>query len=236
VPLGAPANDPFVITVGALDQHSTYAAGDDTAPSWTAYGHTLDGFEKPELAAPGRYLIGPVPVGSKLFATFPDRVVDPTGGFMWMSGTSFAAPIVTGAAAWAAFRHPDWTPGQIKGALMLTARALPTVGLAAGVGEVDATAAATLAAAPNADENLDAFVVTDPATGQRVFDIANWVATVSSKANWTTANWSGANWSGANWNTANWTTANWSSAGWATANWTTANWAAANWVESGAPD
>ena len=41
-----------------------------------------------------------------------------------MSGTSFAAPVVAGAAAQLLARHPNWTPDQVKGALMLTARPL----------------------------------------------------------------------------------------------------------------
>src|ERR671935_1757161 len=50
----APANDPFVITVGALDQHQTSDPLDDSAPYWSAYGYTMDGFSKPDLAAPRR--------------------------------------------------------------------------------------------------------------------------------------------------------------------------------------
>ena len=41
---------------------------------------------------------------------------------MWMSGTSFSAPIVSGAAALILAKNPNWTPDKVKGALMLTAR------------------------------------------------------------------------------------------------------------------
>src|SRR5713226_6356437 len=85
----APGNDPFVITVGALDQGLTADPLNDTVPWWSAYGHTMDGFAKPDLSAPGRYIIGPVPMGSTLPTTAPTRVVAP--GYMWMSGTSFSA-------------------------------------------------------------------------------------------------------------------------------------------------
>ncbi len=51
----APGNDPFVITVGAVDQHQTGDPSDDTIPSWSAYGYSADGFSKPDLVAPGRY-------------------------------------------------------------------------------------------------------------------------------------------------------------------------------------
>ena len=54
-------NDPFVITVGAQDVNDTLDAGDDFVAPWSAYGSTLDGFPKPELSAPGRYIVGAVP-------------------------------------------------------------------------------------------------------------------------------------------------------------------------------
>ena len=54
----APGNDPFVITVGAIDQAQTSATRSTTSsPPWSAYGHTMDGFAKPEISAPGRYLV-----------------------------------------------------------------------------------------------------------------------------------------------------------------------------------
>jgi serine protease AprX len=223
----APGNDPFVISVGATDQLQTADSADDTIAPWSAYGHSLDGFAKPDLSAPGRYMIAPVPTTALFSSLLPDRVVAP--GYMWMSGTSFAAPVVAGAAAQILARHPGWTPDQVKGSLMLTARYLPDAGWAAGVGEVDAAAASAVTAPPNPNENLNAFVVTDPATGASSFDDTTWAATVSSNANWSSANWSSANWSSANWSSANWSSANWGSANWGSANWSSANWSSANW-------
>jgi serine protease AprX len=231
----APGNDPFVITVGAADQSSTAATGDDTVAPWSAYGHTADGFAKPELSAPGRYLVGAVNTASSLPNVVPTRIMSQNGvyrihSYMWMSGTSFAAPIVAGAAAQLLARHPGWTPDQVKGALMLSARYLPLAGFAAGVGEIDAAAAANASNPPNPNENLDAFVGADPTTGELTFDQANWTSTVSTSANWTSANWTSANWTSANWTSANWTSANWTGANWTSANWTSANWTSANWT------
>jgi serine protease AprX len=223
----APGNDPFVISVGATDQHQTADSADDTIAPWSAYGHSLDGFAKPDLSAPGRYMVAPVPTTALFSALLPDRVVAP--GYMWMSGTSFAAPVVAGAAAQILARHPGWTPDQVKGALMLTARYLARAGWAAGVGEVDAASASSVVAPPNPNENLNAFVVTDPTTRAVSFDDTTWAATVSSNANWSSANWSSANWSSANWSSANWSSANWGSANWGSANWSSANWSSANW-------
>src|ERR1051325_3565353 len=92
--LYAPANDPFVLTVGATDVASSGATGDDFAAPWSAWGPTNDGFMKPEISAPGRYMNGAVPTaGSPMLSAHPERQVAP--GYMWMSGTSFAAPVVS---------------------------------------------------------------------------------------------------------------------------------------------
>jgi serine protease AprX len=208
----APGNDPFVITVGATDQMQTSDPSDDTVPSWSAYGHTSDGFAKPDVSAPGRYMIMPVPDGSTILNTVPDRLVAP--GYMWMSGTSFAAPVVAGAAAQILARHPDWTPDEVKGALMLTANYLPNaVDVSAGVGEVDGFAAAygIDGTPPNPNENLDTFVTADPTTGQPVFDQAAWSSAVATDAAWSSAAWSSAAWSSAAWSSAAWSSAAWSS-------------------------
>ncbi len=207
----APGNDPFVITVGALDENNTADPSDDFVAPWSAYGYTADGFSKPDIAAPGRYLVMPTPMNGTIAQTVPDRIVEP--GYMWMSGTSFSAPIVAGAAAQILAIHPDWTPDEVKGALMLTAAYLPNADWqAAGVGEVDAGAAATLPFdPPNPNENLEAFVGTDPSTGAPAFDAAAWASAVSTDAAWSSAAWSSAAWSSAAWASAAWASAAWSS-------------------------
>jgi serine protease AprX len=62
----APGNDPFVITVGAADMNGDPFPSNDTAAPFSAWGHTLDGFEKPEISTQGRYIVGPVPMTSTL--------------------------------------------------------------------------------------------------------------------------------------------------------------------------
>jgi serine protease AprX len=209
----APGNDPFIITVGATDQHLTADPLDDTVAPWSAYGTTVDGFHKPDVSAPGRYMVAAAPMGGTIAKSVPDRIVAP--GYMWMSGTSFSTPVVSAAVAQLIARHPTWTPGQIKGALMVTANYLPLVnGPQGGVGEIDATVAASLVDPPNANENLDAFVKADAATGAPAFDQASWASVVASTANWSSANWASASWASASWASASWASANWSSANW----------------------
>jgi serine protease AprX len=222
----APANDPFVITVGASDIKETVAPEDDVAAPWSAYGPTLDGFAKPELGAPGRYMIGPVPTTATMPIEHPERVVE--SGYMWMSGTSFSAPVVSGIAALLLARHPDWGPDQVKGALMLTARATSTGGYSLGVGEVDAASADLVSSPPNPNLALNQFIVAD-AKGRKSFDAASWAATAQDDASWAAASWGAASWSAASWSTASWSTASWAAASWSTASWAAASWGAASW-------
>jgi serine protease AprX len=232
-----PGNDPFVITVGAADLKGTLSAADDLNAPWSAYGYTADGFSKPELGAAGRYLNGAVPTGSAMYGQHSERVVAP--GYMWMSGTSFAAPLVAGAAAQLLALHPSWTPDQVKGALMLTALPTAAPGRSLGVGELRAYEASQVSSPPNPNAGLNQYVVSD-GSGNRVFDAASWSSAAQANASWNSASWSSASWSSASWSSASWSSASWSSASWASASWASgqttdtsipsASWASLTWV------
>ena len=225
----APGNDPFVITVGASDTGRSVSTNDDVAAPWSAYGYTLDGFAKPDIAAPGRYMVGPVPTTSTLYTERADHIVAP--GYIELSGTSFAAPIVSGVAALILARHPEFTPDQVKGALMVGAKPMPTAtDLSEGVGEVNAARSIDTITPPSANAALNAFITTDPSTGARVFDAASWAAKARSDASWAAASWNAASWAAASWSTASWATASWNAASWASASWSTDAQAAASWA------
>src|SRR6266508_1287177 len=233
--LYAPGNDPFVMTVGAVDLGTSIFRSDDTAAPWSAWGYTEDGFSKPEIGAAGRYMVGPVPTGSTLVAQRPDHVVAP--GYMELSGTSFAAPVIAGTAAQILARHPGWTPDQVKGALMLTAKTLPSaVRGSLGVGGVDAYAAAMLGYAPNPNLALRKYVNSSGPGGDLSFDAASWASVVQGSASWATASWADASWATASWSTASWADASWAEPSWADASWADASWAAASWADSAQED
>jgi serine protease AprX len=224
----APGNDPFIITVGAADSNGTaWTATDDFAAPWSAYGYTLDGFAKPDIGAPGRVLVGPVPSLSSMAREHPERMTAP--GYMWMSGTSFAAPVVSGAAALVLASHPGWTPDQVKGALMLSAKPTSAAGNALGVGEVNAKAASQVGSPPNPNLALNQFVGAD-VSGGYAFDAASWANTAQADASWNSASWNSASWANASWNSASWANASWAAASWAAASWNSASWAAASWA------
>jgi serine protease AprX len=142
----APANDPWVITVGASDTHDTLDTSDDTLADFSSYGLTLDGFSKPEIVAPGRHIVGPIPGSSTIAQSAPPDHLVGSGqdNYVKISGTSFSAPQVAGAAALLLQLKKNLSPDQVKWVLTQSERALP--GSAAGA--LDLSAIANNAAHP----------------------------------------------------------------------------------------
>ena len=153
----APANDPWVITAGALDDRGTWTRLDDILASWSSRGLTQDGVRKPELLAPGVGLVSTLAPGSDFADLCPKCIID--GRYFRAGGTSMSAAVVSGAAALLLEQHPDWTPAQVKGALMSTLDDVPGAGGVVNVAAaLDGTAAASVGLVPNE--------LIDPTTGQ----------------------------------------------------------------------
>jgi subtilisin family serine protease len=169
-----------------------------------------------------------VPASSTLAAERPDAVVAP--GYMQMSGTSFAAPLVSGAAALLLAADPELTPDEVKGALMVSARPLKkSVGLAGGVGEIDVQRALEVDDPPNPNAGLNRFLTRSRGTAAPVFDALSWRRYARSNASWNSASWNSASWNSASWNSASWNSASWNSASWNSASWNSASWSSASW-------
>jgi serine protease AprX len=231
----APGNDPFVMTVGAVDLGGTVGVGNDVAAPWSAYGYTYDGFAKPDIGAPGRYMVGPVPPTSTLVAWKPLNVTAP--GYMQLSGTSFAAPVVAGAAQALLLRHPTWTPDQVKGALLATARKAPNAAPASlGAGEVNAGKAAAMSSPPNPNLALDRYLVAGSTGSGQVVDWATWEDAVKKSTVWDAATWTDATWTDATWTDATWTDATWTDATWTDATWTDGALEDATWTDAAEGD
>lgn len=154
----SPANDPYVISVGAVNDRNTRTVLDDLLAPWSSRGRTQDGVRKPEVLAPGTSLTATVAPNSDITKMCPS-CISGNGRYFRMGGTSMSAAIVSGGVALILEEHPGWTPNQVKGALMQTLFNVPGVG-----GEVnvhDAMHAKPVAA----NEGLEPAGIIDPTTG-----------------------------------------------------------------------
>jgi hypothetical protein len=170
---------------------------------------------KPDLAAPGRYMVGAIPAGSTLVAEKPGNRVGVS--YMRLSGTSFSAPVVAGAAAQILARRPNWTPDQVKGALMATARRLTDDEVppgSAGVGELNAWKAASLTDPPNPNRSLNRFLVSGP-TGGVAFDAVSWTDAARASVSWDAVSWTDVSWADVSWADVSWSDVSWADVSWA---------------------
>ena len=152
---------------------------------------------------------------------------------MQLSGTSFAAPVVAGAAAMLMAQHPTWTPDQVKGALMVTSTPEPKAPKGSlGVGEINIAAArGRLKNPPNPNAGLNKYVV-GLADGTRAFDASAWQKAAKANKAWNAVAWSDVAWSDAAWSSVAWSDAAWADAAWASVAWGDAAWSDVAWSDA----
>jgi serine protease AprX len=240
----APANDPYVITVGGVDDKGTKGIDDDMLATWSSRGVTQDGYSKPDLVAPGARMISTIPANSEYTRLCPTCVVD--GAYFRVGGTSMAAAVASGEAALILQANPSLTPDQVKTQMVKRTRAVveststsETLVDATGA-PVQSTATTTTtvtgaeAAADKAINNPTSVNVNagltpnsllDPATG-----LIDW-----NRASWSRASWSDASdtlrasWSRASWSRASWSRASWSASPASCTDFERASWSRASW-------
>jgi serine protease AprX len=123
----APGNAPWVLTVGASDDRGTPDGSDDTVAAFSSRGPSLiDGSAKPDLVAPGVGIESLGDPGSLLYQARPSArrwgtVRTASEPYLALSGTSMAAPIVSGAVALMLQANPSLTPEAVKAILQRTA-------------------------------------------------------------------------------------------------------------------
>jgi subtilisin family serine protease len=202
----APGSDPFVITVGGIDIGGTAKIGDDARAPFSAYGRTPDGFWKPEICAPGRYMVGAIPMGSTIAAEKAANIK--ASGYIELSGTSFAAPVISGLAAQILARSPGLSPDQVKGNVMRRSRAVPQAApMSCGVGQLNGTKSALFDGAANPNKALSAFVKAGP--DGPVFDSVSWT-----DVSWTDVSWDAVSWTDVSWTDVSWTDVSWTDVSW----------------------
>ncbi|HLX20407.1 MAG TPA: S8 family serine peptidase [Gaiellaceae bacterium] len=119
-----PAAYEHVFTVGATDEN-------DTALPFSSSGAWLD------IAAPGTDITADVPLAH-----------DPSGLSSGLAGTSFAAPLVSAAAAWIWTARPDLTASQVAAVLRESARNVSSTAFDTKTGYGILNVAGALAATP----------------------------------------------------------------------------------------
>jgi serine protease AprX len=234
----APGNDPYVITVGCLDDNATTGFTDDSLCPISSRGATEDGFAKPDLVAPGRRIVsalGTAPNGldAELAAEFPDRI-SADGVHLRLSGTSMAAPEVAGAVALLLQRNGGLVPDQLKQILIQTARAYPGQADAAGMLNITAALLAS-------DKPPKTAQVPTPISGMAppsgsttlLWDGSRWTGTYFDGSRWTSTYFDGSRWGAAEWDGSRWTSAYWDGSRWTNTYFDGSRWSGATW-DSGA--
>jgi serine protease AprX len=217
----APGNDPYVISVGAVDDQGTKGNGDDALASWSSRGETQDGYSKPELVAPGARIVSTLAPGSDFTSMCATCVVD--GEYIRAGGTSMAAPMVAGAVANLLQAQPNLTPDQVKGILLRKNRGIDGYkGLSlAGITQANAGNVSS-------NEGLTPNELVDPATGEIDYARSRW-----SRSRWSRSRWSRSRWSHVAWTcdcyseeeeSVDPTRSRWSRSRWSRSRWSRSRW------------
>ena len=254
-----PAQDPYVLAVGADDTQGTNAVWDDQIPAFSTRG---DGVRNPDLVAPGVSVQG---------LRVPGSYVDHTHGataafgerFFRGSGTSQAAAVVSGAAALLLQDRPGLTPDQVKALLKRNARDLTGAdqqAQGAGLINVDASARASTPwtkqsfATSTGTGSLDAArggvrlelggVVLDgeqdimgkpyvaAARALQQSSETSWVGGTWNGSSWAGSSWAGSSWAGSSWAGSSWAGSSWAGSSWASGVWDGSSWAGSSWAGS----
>jgi serine protease AprX len=195
-----PANDPFIITVGATDDKGTSSIADDVVASFSAYGQTSDGVKKPDLVAPGMNIIARL-VNQNMGLARAHPTYKVGDQYFRMSGTSMAAPMVSASIALLLQDEPALTPDQVKYRLMSTANKSWTSynSSKSGAGYLDVYAAVRGTSTKSANTGLKP---------------SNLLSIGSTPITWGSVGWNSVGWNSVGWNSVGWNSVGWNSVGW----------------------
>jgi len=150
----APGNAPWVLTVGASSHMGTTDRSDDAMAAFSSRGPTpIDYAAKPDVVAPGVGIESLSDPTSALYATKTAFLLSGTAltsylPYLSLSGTSMAAPVVSGTVALMLQANPTLTPNQVKAILQYTAQVYPSYDpLTEGAGFLNAKGAVELSQA-----------------------------------------------------------------------------------------
>jgi serine protease AprX len=127
--ISAPANAPWVLTVGASSTEGTVDRRDDKIALYSSRGPTMIDFgAKPDLVAPGTGTVSLAAPDSLFYLTKSSFLLSGLRGallggqpYLTLSGTSMATPVVSGSVALMLEANPNLTPNLVKAILQFTA-------------------------------------------------------------------------------------------------------------------
>ncbi len=218
----APGNDPWAISVGGVDDMGTHKTRDDELATWSSRGTTQDGYDKPDVLAPGAHMVSTMGANALYRTLCPSCVVD--DDYFRVGGTSMAAGVASGAVALIVQAHPNWTPDQVKRAL--TTRTRPVLShsglrVDADGHRVHAARKATVVGAEIAvDKVLLDFARQRPAAANRGLPLNTLLNPDTGALDYTRTSWSRTSWSDAidplrtSWSRTSWSRTSWSRTSW----------------------
>ncbi|MGZ0148518.1 S8 family serine peptidase [Kribbella sp. WER1] len=127
--VGSPGSADAALTVGNVTKQ------DALNPTSSRGPRVGDSAVKPDVTAPGTDIVAAKSKDSSIGEPVGDR-------YLRLSGTSMATPHTAGAAAILLQEHPSWTPADLKGALMGSAKvAADQTSFQQGAGRINLTTA-----------------------------------------------------------------------------------------------
>jgi serine protease AprX len=252
-----PANDPYLLAVGASDPQGTVTTSDDTVASFSQRGTRA---RRPDVVAPGAYVYGLLSPGSVLASANPQAIFG--NRYLRGSGTSQAAAVVSGSVADLLSVRPRLTPDMVKAVLAHTAADISSESAYyAGNGEIQlvdalqqrvpadlppqsfpaSTGTGSLEQARGAGHvslggvtltgEQDIFGNAWDAAGIAAAEenLTAWNGGVFNGSTWSGSTWSGSTWSGSTWSGSTWSGSTWSGSTWSGSTWSGSTWSGSTW-------
>ncbi|MDQ1384920.1 MAG: serine protease AprX [Actinomycetota bacterium] len=220
----SPGSDPYVVTVGAIDNAGTPQTGDDVVPAWSGR-ERFRHYSKPEVAASGVSVVSLRAPGSTVDVNHPEGRVGDV--YFRGSGTSMSTALVSGVAALLLAHHPAATPDDLKGALVDGG-----TDVRRGAPEVDANRADHADARPDWWQH---YRVAFDGLDRDLDDGMPWTASRWTATRWTATRWTATRWTATRWTEAEWTASRWSSTSWDASRWTSTRWTSTRWTAEAWP-
>jgi serine protease AprX len=147
----APGNAPWVLTVGAYSHQGTVTRIDDKMAPYSSRGPTARDFvAKPDVVATGTGIVSLAVPGSTFYTTKAAYLLKGSRAsenkqYLSLTGTSMAAPMVTGTVALMLQVNPKLTPNLVKALIEYTAQNYGYDSMTQGAGFLNTKGAVELA-------------------------------------------------------------------------------------------